>query len=310
MVAISSLITLTSCNDELNDELFHKYSYLKDNGWKELTLDIEDDNTAILPIYFGINGTSANGKDIVIQIEHDPDTLDLYNFDRFKNQTMYYFKELPSASYTLDQESYTIPKGSLKTTANCLIDLSKIGDLYNEYVLPIKILSSIGEPAGPNKYTKALYNVNFQNKFSGNYAGYGTMKQIGTSYTTSVSGKRLYATSPNTCYMYAGNVSRTNEVNYKQYVIDLTMLDEKSILLSSSNPDLELKPQPVTINRKYTINYSDLRKYGQETTIKIQYEYRDLTEKSPTYYSYEGTLTMNKDVWKADYPNADVEEDE
>lgn len=309
--AISLLpLVFCACADELDGELFHKFSYLSQNGWKECKLDIHDDNTASLPIYFGVNGTSGNDNDIHITIDSDPDTLALYNFDRFKNQKELYFTELPKESYTLDKDSYIIPKGELKSKAICSIDLNQIEDIYNEYVLPIKITSSDGEAMGPNKYTKALYNIILQNNFSGSYSGYGTIKEIGTDYTTSISGKQLYAISKNQCYMHAGNISRTNATDYKRYVIILTMTDENTIELSTPNPELNLKPHPVSITRKYTVNTSDTRKYGQETNIIFKYEYKDLTVGSVSSYLCEGTLTMNKEVYKKDYPNVKVEDDE
>ena len=46
------LLAFSSCVDELDDELFTKFTNLKLSGWQETSLNIEEDNTAILPIYF------------------------------------------------------------------------------------------------------------------------------------------------------------------------------------------------------------------------------------------------------------------
>ena len=62
------LLAFSSCVDELDDELFTKFTNLKLSGWQETSLNIEEDNTAILPLYFGINGTSGNDKDIQIKM--------------------------------------------------------------------------------------------------------------------------------------------------------------------------------------------------------------------------------------------------
>ena len=65
----------TACNDQLADELFVKNSYIINNGWKDYHLSVNEDNTALLPIYFGVNGTSTNDKDIVLTMDIDPDTI-------------------------------------------------------------------------------------------------------------------------------------------------------------------------------------------------------------------------------------------
>ena len=49
------VLGVSSCNDQLADELFEKRTYLIENGWKDYQLEVDDDNTAILPVYFGIN---------------------------------------------------------------------------------------------------------------------------------------------------------------------------------------------------------------------------------------------------------------
>lgn len=80
------IFIFTACQDELNNELFHKFSYLVENGWQTCEVEIKDGNIAELLIDFGINGTSENDKDITLKITNDPDTLADYNFDKFKNQ--------------------------------------------------------------------------------------------------------------------------------------------------------------------------------------------------------------------------------
>lgn len=70
--------------DRLEDELFEKNSYIVRNGWQDYELTVTEDNMAVLPIYFGVNGTSANDKDITVTMEVDQDTLDRYNWEKYK----------------------------------------------------------------------------------------------------------------------------------------------------------------------------------------------------------------------------------
>ena len=144
---IAMLPGVSSC-DKLEDELFKKNTYIIHNGWQDYSLEVADDNTTVLPVYFGVNGTSGNDKEIHIMMEVDPDTLDAYNKDKYKSQTDLYYKILPEGTYTFDADSWNIKSGELNAAAYIHIDLNKIrevGNLYNDYVLPLRITSSTGE---------------------------------------------------------------------------------------------------------------------------------------------------------------------
>lgn len=310
------LLTLaaTSCDDSLADELFRKYSYITHNGWQEYKLEVADDNTARLPIYFGVNGTSGNGNDIVVQIGLDPDTLAGYNKEKFKNQTNLYYKVLPESCYSFDAEQYTIPQGELKTGASILIDLNKIrevGSLYNDYVLPLEITSSVGEPKGVKKYTTVLAHVGFINDFSGNYVGKGVVTQKGTSYKTEVTNCQLYAINNETCYVFVGEKNRSNTNDYLHYVIEIKKdaAGNIAVLPGEGTEGLDFKLNKVSMKRVYEMNYNDNRYYSEVTTLEISYEYIDSTnELEPLNMSFEATFSMSKNVLRVDHPNVDVVE--
>ena len=65
---IAMLPGVSSC-DKLEDELFKKNTYIIHNGWQDYSLEVADDNTTVLPVYFGVNGTSGNDKEIHIMME-------------------------------------------------------------------------------------------------------------------------------------------------------------------------------------------------------------------------------------------------
>ena len=44
------VLGVSSCNDQLADELIEKRTYLIENGWKDYQLEVDDDNTAILSV--------------------------------------------------------------------------------------------------------------------------------------------------------------------------------------------------------------------------------------------------------------------
>lgn len=310
VAAAAVLFGAASCSDDLDYELFTKYTYLMNNGWQEnIEMEINEDNTVDLPVYFGVNGTTGNNKDISLTLAVDEDTLADYNFDKNKYDEESYYLLLPEDCYAFDKTVYTIPAGSLNAGGVCKIDLNKLREhnIYAEYVLPIKIATSEGEPVGPSKYTKALYFLNLKNEYSGIYSGNGNMKQIGTSYTTQATGKQLYAISRKECYLYAGNVDRTT-TGRSSFILNLHFNDDGTIKLTALNDAIELKEISGTYNFKFYENTSDTRKLVMMTTLYLKYEYKDITiTDRDVRYSYEATLTKSEDVFKSDYPDASIE---
>ncbi len=310
MLLVSIMLGVSSC-DKLEDELFTKNSYIVHNGWQDYLLEVADDNTTILPVYFGVNGTSGNDKDIQLTMEIDPDTLESYNWEKYKNQTDLYYKILPEGTYEFDADSWTIPKGELNAETYIKIDLNRIkemGSLYNDYVLPLRLTSSTGEPLGANKYTKVLAHIGFKNDYSGTYSGKGVVTQQGTTYTTEITSTQLYAINNNICYMFVGEKSRSNTKDYLNYVVEITRDEFGDITLSSEVEGLLFKPYNAKLSRKYTYNYNDQRYYTEITTIELAYEYQDSTQDESLMMSFEGTFSMSRDVLRVDYPNVDVEE--
>lgn len=300
-----------ACNDGLADELFVKNSYIIHNGWQDYQLTVREDNTALLPIYFGVNGTSGNDKDITLTLEVDPDTLAGYNWERYKNQDDLYYKILPPETYSFDNSSWTIPQGELNAAAYITIDLAKIeevGSLYDDYVLPLRIASSTGEPIGQNKYVKVLAHIGFKNDYSGVYSGKGVVTQQGTSYTTETTGTQLYAINNDVCYMFVGDKTRSNTADYLNYAVEIHRNMFGDISLVSENQGLQFEPYSARLTRKYTYNYTDQRYYTEVTNIELAYGYLDSTLPEPLTMTFEGTFSMSRDVLRVEYPDVEVEE--
>ncbi len=311
MLVLSIVSFLPACNDELDDELFHKFVYLATNGWQSYEIDVNENNQADLNIYFGVNGTSRNDRDIVVRLAIDPDTLEGYNFDKYKYQTQYYYPLLPASCYSFDKESYSIPAGEIKAASVITIDLEKIENPYTEYVLPLQIESSTGLEKGESQYTKVLANIFFTNPYSGQFSGNGTLKEEGSTNSRdwlNVSGIRLYATAVNSCYMYAGSVTRTNTDNYTDYAIDITFNEDGTIDMSSPNPELGFTPVSATIERTYTNVVNDNRYYDQASVLSLKYLYSDLSPDEERILEFSGDFNINKRVLKTDYPDVVVEE--
>jgi len=316
--ALLILFTTTSCSDDLNYELFTKYTYLLKNGWQgNLAMNLTEQNTVNLNVPFGVNGSTGNNKDINVTLAVDPDTLKDYNFDKNKNDSAAYYTILPADCYQFDKTSYVIPAGQLNAAATVTVDMTNLAtnySIYDQYVLPIKIASSDGEVVGPSKYSRALYLINLVNNWSGSYSGTGTLtaiykKKIGSryqniTYTGEVSGKQVYAISNKECYMYAGSYERDTK-HHSEFVVKMTMNADSTITMESpTNPNF----QPIEANYKFkfTQNSTDSRKLNRMTVFHTHYKYVDVyTDPEITEpYEYEGTLSRNDVVYKTDYPDA------
>ena len=140
VAAAAVLFGAASCSDDLDYELFTKYTYLMNNGWQEnIEMEINEDNTVDLPVYFGVNGTTGNSKDISLTLAVDEDTLADYNFDKNKYDEESYYLLLPEDCYAFDKTVYTIPAGSLNAGGVCKIDLNKLSSSFrhisfNKYI--------------------------------------------------------------------------------------------------------------------------------------------------------------------------------
>ena len=295
----------TGCQDEIDAELFQKYTYLVQNGWKECEVEIEDDNTGTLLLDFGVNGTSDNNKNITMTVVNDPDTLEGYNFDRYKYQYEAYFPELPTTCYSFDKESYTIPAGEFKTTARIKIDLNLIENVYNNYVLPIRIATSDGEPIGPDKYSKLLANIKFTNKFSGTYSGNGKLTYEDSGQNTATGAAILYAISQNVCFMYAGNAtSDTDPEHYKKYILNVSFSDDEQITITDISGELNFEQIKATLTREYQYHATDTRYYIETSVLDLKYRFKNLENNQMQIF--EGTHTMVRNVLRSDYPGVPV----
>lgn len=315
MFFVCILFSITiSCDDELDDELFTRYTYLLDNGWIDsYSLLVEDDNTAILPLDFGISGTSMNNKEVSIKVAVDPDLLLAYNEERYKGLTERYFQELPHNSYTFDKEdkTYIISKGIENVRGEVKIDLNKLRaiNIFDEYVLPLRIVESEGEIIGPDDYATVLAKISFKNILSGDLAGNGTIKyrRNNKDYTETVNGRSFQAIGKKQSYFYVGDVTRQSE-NAAKYILILTLDDEENVTLSALNEALDFIPIANKLKRTYREKNNDNRYYIQTSVLDIKYTYKDPYdgENEDITYTFEASLSKTEDVLREDYPDVEI----
>lgn len=316
-------ILLQSC-DNLSDELFEKKVYLTKNEWVDVELNIPATGIIDFPVAVGVSGTSENDKNVTVKLAVDSAALSQYNFDKYRRDSLLYYTLLPEAAFTIPEE-LVITSGEDLAVAHLTIDMSKLTDLYADYVLPLKI-ESASNYAVSEEYAVGLYHIVFTNSFSGTYSGSISIADvqakngyvIGANKST-VANKTLYAISHDECFFYAGKYDRTNKERNKCIMTIKAgnsvegSTTAKELVFSAVNPDLDMMMYPYEEgveegNYDYlsTIDYSLANeptdnRYMQHTTINdISFTFMDVGLKTPARYRMQGKMSRIKKVLKSE----------
>ncbi len=191
------------------------------------------------------------------------------------------------------------------------IDLNKLRaiNIFDEYVLPLRIVESEGETIGPDNYATVLAKISFKNILSGNLAGNGTIKykRNNKDYTETVNGRSFQAIGKKQSYFYIGDVTRQSE-NAAKYILILTLDDEENITLSAQDEALEFIPITHELKRTYREKNNDNRYYIQTSILDLKYTYKDPYNDGDedVTYTFEASLSKIEDVLREDYPNVEV----
>lgn len=101
-----------------------------------------------------------------VDLAVNPDTLDGYNWEKYRNDRSLYYEMLPETCYSFEGEGIVIRAGTEYSNVPIRFYLDKI-DKEKNYILPISIVNvsefSIGDP----KYSTILMNVILSNEYSG-----------------------------------------------------------------------------------------------------------------------------------------------
>ncbi len=287
--------TLSSCDDSLKDELFVKYAYIVQNGWKEVKIELNSIGVMTLPITVGVNGTSFNDRDVAVKLALDPDTLADYNFNKYKNDSVLYYKQINGEAIKFP-ENIIIETGKESAVVEVMLDKSKIENQYADYVLPVCIEKAEGYNAGPTKYTRSLMHLSFYNDFSGSYNGSCKLwdkEKAGSFHERTISSKILYGYSPNECYFYAGEYDRANTLK-DNYIVKLNWNPETGEVLTTTEiSDMRLELIEPTTFKQVILNHpTDESKKIVTTTLYTYYSYLDASSSNVRTMVFYGTMSM------------------
>jgi len=283
----------TSCDDGLEDELFDKAVSLTSNGLVDYYIEYNATGLDTLNLAVSLNGTSQNDQAVTATLAVDPDTLEAYNFYRYRYHTNLYYNIAEEGMFTYaNGNTVTIQPGNEYAICPIVIDFNKF-DLYKSYVLPLKIASSSPYPTAGYGYNKVLYRLNVSNFFSGLYSSNSaTVGEISRNVVSdatkiAITSAQLNALNESTCYLYMGNVTDTDDER-DEYTMTLTIdPNVYTITYDDAAEDTLTTYTNVTVGSKWAdkeiIDYSNGKSYLE---VRTHYDpvYKNLVTYTYTLY--------------------------
>ena len=309
--------SFTSCENNIPDEQFIKMVLLTKNGVQDYDIEYTSEGLIELSLPISVNGTSSNDRNITVRLSEDPDTLEAYNFDRFRSRTALYYALPTEKMYSFPTgPEITIQSGSDYAILPLTLNLKEF-DLYNNYVLPLKIEYVSTYQIAWSQYTKLLMRLNISNFFSGNYNVDGKVwEENYPNQKLPISSAVLRALASDQCYLYAGNVAENDEDRagysltvkvdkdkYEDSVNDETGAQIRrytAVTIGSKNADKKVKDESngnswVEISRTADPVNNNLE--NVVTKVHLNYSYMNLRDvEYPVKMIFEGTLTRSESI--------------
>lgn len=309
--------SFTSCENNIPDEQFTKMVLLTKNGVQDYNIEFTGEGLVELSFPISVNGTSANNQNVTVRLAEDPDTLQAYNFDRFRKKTTLYYLSPTEKMYSFPSgPEVTIEAGKDYAVFPLTFNLKEF-DLYRNYVLPLKIENVSAYQPAWSQYTKLLMRLNVSNFISGNYSVDGKLwEENFPNQKLPITSTVLRALSADQCYLFAGNVIETDEDRdeysltvkvdrdkYEDSVNDETgamIRKYTSVTIGSKNENKNVKDESngsswVEVSRTADPINNNLE--NVVTRIYIRYSYMNLRDSEyPVKMVFEGTLSRTESV--------------
>lgn len=312
MIATAMLLS-TSCNDEWKDEQYEQYISFKapidSRGCTQINVRYKAGGKTTYRLPVVVSGSTMNDNNLNIHFAVDPDTLDIFNIERFNTRTELYYEELPSNHYSFP-ETLQIPAGDCVGLMDVDFSLKDL-DMVEKWILPITITDDPAFNYQSNMrkhYRKALLRVMPFNDFSGSYSTtamktyfYDKDKEETIGDAMVSNSRTAFVVNDSTVFFYAGlmdeDLERSKRRLYKIYV---KFNKDKSLTLEADNDDIEFEvPEGTTPIYSTTKKMDDTRPYIEHryTTLRLTYLFNDITSAPvPIRYKVTGTLLLERKI--------------
>lgn len=317
LIIMAVTLFASSCNDEWKDEQFHQYVSFKapvgNKGCTMINVRYNPDGEVTYRLPVIVSGSTMNEKDLSVRVAVDPDTLKVFNTERFSINEDLYYKELPAKYYKFP-ETVTVPAGECTSLLDLKFTLDDL-DMVDNWVLPLTITDDPSYNYQSNirkHYRKALLRVVPFNDYSGSYSTtnmkvyfykqpVGDDKDDVTGDAMVASTRDAFVVDNNTIFFYAGlmdqDLPRSKRALYKIYV---KFNEDRSLTLTADNDDIDFEvPDDSSPIYSLTENWDDTRPYIKHkyVTLRFTYYFNDITSATvPIRYKVTGSLLMERRI--------------
>ncbi len=309
-IAIAALaFGFSACNNEWKEELYTQMVSLKarigNEGVSEVYLRYNKNGEVIYNLPVIVSGSQSSHQDMYVKIEVDPDTLTVFNKEKYQQRTDLYFKQLPDQFYQLTSPTCFVPKGSITENYPIKFKFENL-DLVERYVLPLTIKDDPSYISNYRKgWRKALLYIRPFNDFSGSYASTSMNVYLdGQNSNPLVSSTRTaWVVDERSVFFYAGVFEERSEARGDYKIVmdfsepvaqpDGTKTGTLNVYAPSNSINFELTA-PATYQLREVVDPTRKNLVMQYCTVNLKYKYDDISSVpgKRTRYRADGAMTM------------------
>ncbi|MGE9313326.1 DUF4973 domain-containing protein [Niabella sp. CJ426] len=309
LAIVGLAFALGACNDEWKEELYTQMVSFKarlgSEGVSEVYLRYNKNGEGIYNLPVIVSGSTSNHQDLYVKIEVDPDTLNIFNKEKYQHRTDLYFKQLPEQFYQLPSSTCFIPKGSHTENYPVKFKFDNL-DLVERYVLPLTIKDDPSYISNTRKgWRKALLYVRPFNDFSGNYSATSMNVYLDgqTTFPLVSSTRTAWVVDERSVFFYAGVFEEKSEARGEYKVVmdfsdpvtqaDGTKTGTLNVYAPSSAINFELTA-PATYQIREVADPTKKYLVTRYCTVNLKYKYDDISTVpgKKVRYRADGSMTM------------------
>lgn len=275
-LAILALTTVfSSCDD---NAIFEKEMYKNqvalissdpDNVFEEIVQLTGEEVIGYIAASTG--GTHAPKKDLIIQLEEDPEPLGQYNWSHFDADESLYAKLLPKEKYEIADYKIQIKAG--ERTGRTMIKLHPDGlSPDSTYFIGLKATDISGVELNPKKST-VLFQVLIKNDYASQAEdSFYTMTGLVNGMQTAAN-KELFPLTRNSVRMIAGNETfQSTEESIKKTSIILEVDEDNKVTIK---PYKDIQVTQLDNDPMYPNVFKVEEAYGRKTNVfLLSYQYK------------------------------------
>lgn len=309
-ITFATLLFCSSCNKEWEAELYKKSISFAQNGVQSIHIRYQKGGKTTYRLPIVVSGSQDNNQDFLVKVGIDKDTLNIMNFERFRDRNDLWFEYLEEDFWSVPAFEVNIPAGQNTATLNIDFALENL-NLSRKWILPLTIADDPGYETNYRKhYRKSLLHIIPFNDYSGSYNGSAVrVTNKATNETQALSTRNLTVVDEDAVFLYAG-VTDEELKDREKYKIILTLkktesyeengakITEGTITLVAPNAE-EIGFRSGTNNTfRIETKMDEVELYLERTsiTINLDYEYDELIPNSSAKINYkvQGTMGMER----------------